>query len=83
MTEEQHAGTLSDWVSMNIGADGTSTLNTTRAMGLVPVNAPQATSVVGHTPEFDSEFVISRIASHKDKTSGGQQVTDHRGNNKS
>jgi hypothetical protein len=64
--------------------DGITTPNTTRAMGLVPVTAHQATSVVGHSPEIDGEYVVTRLNSimHKDataRTSGGQKVYDYLG----
>ena len=68
---------------IDILADGVPDPNTTRAMGLVPVNALTVTSVVGQGPLLDDEFRVNRISSYKlnhpDKTSGGQ-VTDHRGN---
>jgi hypothetical protein len=62
---------LTDEAPHQVLADGTRDLNTTRAMDLVPVTAHQATNVVGISPELDGEFIISRIASHKDKTSDG------------
>jgi hypothetical protein len=61
-------------------ADGAPDPNTTRAMGLVPVNAPQATSVVGHRPAADDEFTITRLNNRLGMASGGHQVQDHRGN---
>ena len=61
-------------------ADGVADPNSTRAMGLVPVTAHQATSVVGHSPEIDGEFRVTRIGNRLDKTSDGQRLEDHRGN---
>ena len=69
-------------------ADVTQEDNITRAMGLVPVNALTVTSVMGHNSEIDSEFNVNRLTSIRPKgqqadatakTSGGQQVTGHRG----
>jgi hypothetical protein len=93
LLDRQRVDTLPDWqvanilpegVTRQVLADGVADPYTTRAMGLVPVTAHQATSVVGHVPELDSEFVISRILSsrpnHDGKTSGGHQLNDHRGN---
>jgi len=54
-----------------------------RAMGSGPVNAQQATSGVGHGPDYDDEFIVTRHSNRLDKTSGGQQVTDHRGTSSS
>ena len=68
----QLADTLPDGLTVNILADGVTDPNITRAMGLVPVNAPQATSVVGHSPEIDGEFRVTRIGNRLDKTSDGQ-----------
>ena len=54
-------------------------------MGLVPVNALKVTSVVGQGPDYDDEFRVNRISSsglnRHDKTSGGLQVSEHRGKN--
>ena len=60
-------------------ADGVQNSNTTRAMGLVPVNALKVTSVVGQGPDFDDEFRVTRHSKRLGKTSGGQQANDHRG----
>ena len=81
----QPADTLPDWGVGNILADGTLSSNITRAMGLVPVRAHQATSVVGQEPSIHDEFVVTHLISNKHqgataKTSGGQQINDHRGN---
>ena len=54
-------------------------------MGLVPVNAPQVTSVVGHRPATDDdEFVIRRLEvnrqlDHKAETSDDRDSKGHRG----
>ena len=81
MPRGQPADTLPDWqvtkiladgITHHVLADGAAGPNTTRAMGLVPVNAPQATSVVGHSPDYDSEFVVTHISNRLDKTSGGR-----------
>jgi hypothetical protein len=61
LPDGQPADTLSEWVSVYNLADGTQNLNTTRAMGFGSVNAPQATSVVGHSPEIDSEFIVTHL----------------------
>ena len=70
------AGTLSDWGSSKILADGVSDPNTTRAMGLVPVNALKVTSVVGKGPDIEDQFTVNRISSSRlnrlGKTSDGQ-----------
>ena len=42
-------------------ADGMNNPNTTRAMGLVPVNALKVTSVVGHSPDSEDEFLVTRL----------------------
>ena len=49
-------------------AHGTTSFNTTRAMGLVPVNAQQATSVVGLGSDIDDESDLTRLISigHED-----------------
>jgi hypothetical protein len=47
---------------VNILADGVQNPYTTRAMGLVPVNAPKVTSVVGRDRELDDEFVETRLS---------------------
>ena len=60
-------------------ADGVDYLNITRAMSSCSVNALQATSVVGLGAQLDSEFRVTRITNHNDKTSGGRKVNDHRG----
>ena len=51
MTSSQHAGTLPDLGVDDVMADGAPDPNTTRAMGLVPVNALKVTSVVGQEPD--------------------------------
>jgi hypothetical protein len=56
---------LTDGVTSSLLADGISDLSTARAMGLVPVNALQATSAVGHSPEIDDEFIVRHIASSR------------------
>ena len=80
----QLADTLPDGLTANILADGVTTPNITRAMGLVPVNAPQATSVVGHSPSIDDEFRVTHLISTRpnrlDKSSDGRLVNDHQGN---
>ena len=43
-------------------ADGVPDPNTTRAMGLVPVNALKVTSVVGQGPDTDDEFVVTHLS---------------------
>ena len=60
-------------------ADGVPDPNTTRAMGLVPVNALKATSVVGHSPDYDDEFIITRPTIRDVKTPDDQRSDDHRG----
>ena len=47
--------------SYNLLADGVPDPNTTRGMGLVPVNPLTATSVVGHSPDIDDEFVVTHL----------------------
>jgi hypothetical protein len=70
-------------------ADVVLDLNTTRVMGLAPVNTLQATSVVGHRPATDDdEFVIQRVGANrkidrKVKTSADLRLEDHRGNRQS
>ena len=50
-------------------ADGTSSLNTTRAMGFGSVNALKVTSVVGHSPYSEDEFLVTRLSiSRPDRT---------------
>jgi hypothetical protein len=53
-------------------------------MGLVPVNAQQATSVVGHRPVIDDEFLVTHLTStrpnHLGKTSDALTTSKHRGN---
>ena len=84
MPDGQLAVTLPDWAHPNILADGKSNPNITRAMGIGPVNAPQATSVMGQGPNIDDEVVIRRLevnrqVDRKVKTSDDHQVNDHRG----
>jgi hypothetical protein len=43
-------------------------------MGLVPVNPLPVTSVVGHGPDTDGEFVVTRLARNDERNPG-----DHRG----
>ena len=71
LTNEQAADTLPDWRVGNIVpdgaahtllADGVPDPNTTRAMGLVPVNALKVTSVVGQGPDTDDEFVVTHLS---------------------
>ena len=69
---------MSDWEGVNILADGTHSFNTMRAMGSGPVNALQATNVVGLGPQIEDEFRVTRLPNRLDKTSGDHQVTDHR-----
>ena len=56
-------------------ADGVPDPNTTRGMGLVPVNALKVTSVVGQRPDYDDEFKVTHLIgnrqNHIGKTSGG------------
>ena len=61
MPDGQIAATLPDGVVNDILADGFSNPNTTRAMGLVPVNALKVTSVVGQGPDTDDEFVVTHL----------------------
>ena len=42
-------------------ADVTPSDNTTRGMGLVPVNPRKVTSVVGLDRELDDEFLVTRL----------------------
>ena len=87
MTSSQHAGTLPDWGVDDMMADGAPDPNTTRAMGLVPVNALKVASVVGQGPDHDDEFKVTHLIgtrpNHIGKSSGGQQATDHQGNTSS
>jgi len=62
----------------NILADGTGSLNITRAMGFGSVNALKVTSVVGHQSEIDDEFRVTRMSNDDKKTSGGHQAVNHR-----
>ena len=78
MTSSQHADTLPDWVLSNIMADGVADPNTARAMGLVPVNARKVTSVVGHSLEIDSEFVVTRIVSDGQNRNRPRNTSDDR-----
>ena len=64
LPDGQPADTLSEWVLANTLAPNILDDDTTRAMGLVPVNAPTVTSVVGLEPDHNSEFVVSRITNH-------------------
>ena len=52
-----------------------------RGMALKPVNPLQVTYMGGQDPTLHDGFVVARINNHQGKTSGGQQVTDHRGTN--
>jgi hypothetical protein len=81
----QHADTLPDGGATNISADEVPDLSTMRGMALGPVNPHQAINMGGQDPPDHDVFVVTRLNSirHQDaaaKTSGGQQVTDHRGN---
>ena len=49
-------------------------------MGLVPVNPLQVTSAVGHGPDPEDDFVVTRLSLHDRETSGNQHVKDRRGN---
>ena len=51
-----------------------------RGMGLVPVNPLKVTSVVGHSPDCDDEFVITRLTIRDGETSEDREGSDHRGN---
>ena len=51
-----------------------------RGMGLVPVNPQKVTSMVGHSPDIDNEFLVTHLSYRLGKTSGGQMNSDHRGN---
>ena len=72
---------MPDGVESQVLGDGVADPSTTRGMGLVPVNPPKVTSVVGHSPDYDNEFVITRLTIRDGKTSDDQRSDDHRGNN--
>ena len=61
-------------------ADGISDSNTMRGMATRPVNPQKATSVVGCSPDYDDESVITRLTIRDGKTSEDRKGSDHRGN---
>ena len=66
----QHVDTLPDEEAVDDLADVTRSDNTTRGMGLVPVNPPQVTSVVGLGAETDDEFVVTHFSRIDGRTTG-------------
>jgi len=65
-------------------ADGMTVPGTTRAMGLVPVNALKVTSVVGPDPDLIDEFVVTRLSMDRPnltRMSPGDRDSKDRGGN--
>ena len=58
MTTQVHP----DGLASDILATDIPDVNTMRGMGLVPVNPPKATSVVGLSPYREDEFLVTRLA---------------------
>jgi hypothetical protein len=85
MTSSQHAGTLPDWGVDDMMADGVPDPNTTRGMAICPVNPQKATSVVGHSPYREDEFVVTRLSfsrpNHTGESPDDRDSKGHRGNN--
>ena len=61
MPDGQPTDTLPDGAEAHDMADVTPSDNTTRGMGLVPVNPRKVTSLVGLGREPDDEFVVTRL----------------------